>query len=163
MGRPSASGIHRSYPPWLGATAVRGSSTPGDLARPRLGRHTAHGEALLPICNANAVMTCPHQTGMVMAVPTQATVLVGGAPALRATDVTTWAVAPGCTQLPTPATPAFVPCAKVMGLGAGASTRVLIAGQPALLATATLVTNGLPVPTPGLVVSPGQTVVLSAG
>jgi uncharacterized Zn-binding protein involved in type VI secretion len=114
------------------------------------------------LCNASAVVVCPHGTGLVAVVPTQATVLVGGAPALRAGDVTGWAVAPGCPQLPTPATPGNVPCAKVLALGAGASTKVLVAGQPALLATATLTTNGLPVGTPATVASPGQ-VTVSAG
>ena len=115
-----------------------------------------------PICNATAVITCPHQTGLVAVTPTQANVLIGGAPALRATDALTWFVQPGCTQLPTPATPTFIPCAKVLGVTAGASTKVMIGGQPALLATASLTTNGVPVFAPSLVISPGQVTVNAA-
>jgi hypothetical protein len=110
-----------------------------------------------PILNAGAVITCPHQTGVVIVTPTQAQVVIGGAPALRATDCTSWAIAPGCTQLPTPATPTFVPCAKVVSiLGVGASAKVMIQGVPALLQTAQFMTNGIPVPTPATVKFPGQ-------
>jgi hypothetical protein len=112
-----------------------------------------------PLCNAAAVITCPHQTGMVVVTPSQANVMVGGSPALRVSDVPTWAIAPGCTQLPTPATPAFIPCAKVLSLTVGASTRVMIGGVPALLNTAQMVTNGVPVPMPATVKFPGQVLV----
>jgi hypothetical protein len=115
-----------------------------------------------PLCNANAVVTCPHATGIIRAVPSQSTVLVGGAPALRATDPLSWAVLPGCTQLPTPATPAFVPCAKVVGVTSGQATKVLVGGVPALLGTGVLLTNGLPVGTPATVAFPGQTLVQGA-
>jgi len=104
-------------------------------------------------------MTCPHQTGMVVVTPTQANVLIGGAPALRATDVMSAMVMPSCPQLSTPATPTFIPCAQVLGLTSGASTKVMIGGVPALLATAMLTTNGIPVFAPGAVVSPGQVTV----
>lgn len=117
-----------------------------------------------PLLNAAAVISCPHGTGMVLATPGQARVLVGGAPALTVGDCASWVIAPGCTQLPTPATPGFVPCLKVLApLGGGVSTRVMIGGVPALLATAQFSTNGLPVPAPATVKAPGQVRVMAAG
>ena len=87
-----------------------------------------------PICNVNAVITCPHQSGMVKPVPKQMTVMVGGSPALRVTDMAGAPVLPGCPNLPTPATPAFVPCATVVTPAVMGSTKVMIGGVPALLA-----------------------------
>jgi hypothetical protein len=114
-----------------------------------------------PLCNANAVMTCPHQTGVLQAIPKQTTVLIGGAPALRAADMAGTPILPGCSQLPTPATPAFLPCVVVAGPAAPGSTKVLIGGLPALLATDTMTTNGVPVMTPATVKFPGQVTVIA--
>ena len=116
-----------------------------------------------PICNVNAVITCPHQTGMVKPVPKQVQVMVGGSPALRITDMAGAPVLPGCTQLPTPGTPAFVPCATVVAPAAAGSTKVMIGGAPALLATSTMTTNGVPVMTPATVKFAGQVKVNANG
>ena len=117
-----------------------------------------------PICNANAVITCPHQGGVVKPVPKQATVMVGGAPALRVTDAAGAPVLPGCPNLPTPGTPAFVPCATVVAPAAMGSTKVMIAGVPALLGTSLMTTNsGAPVPNGTTVKFPGQVVVNAGG
>jgi hypothetical protein len=106
-------------------------------------------------------MTCPHQTGVLQAIPKQTTVLIGGAPALRAADMAGTPILPGCSQLPTPATPAFLPCVVVAGPAAPGSTKVLIGGLPALLATDTMTTNGVPVMTPATVKFPGQVTVIA--
>ena len=60
-----------------------------------------------PICNVNAVITCPHQAGIAKPIPKQMQVMVGGAPALRITDMPGTPILPGCPNLPTPGTPAF--------------------------------------------------------
>jgi hypothetical protein len=109
-----------------------------------------------PICNVNAVITCPHQSGMVKPVPKQVQVMVGGAPALRAPDMAGTPILPGCSQLPTPATPAFLPCLVVVAPATPGSTKVMIGGMPAMLATDTMTTNGVPVMTPATVKFPGQ-------
>jgi hypothetical protein len=111
----------------------------------------------------NAVITCPHQTGMAQPVPKQAQVMVGGAPALRITDMAGTPILPGCPQLPTLATPAFVPCATIVAPAAAGSTKVMIGGVPALLATSTMTTNGIPVMTPATVKFPGQVLVNANG
>jgi hypothetical protein len=116
-----------------------------------------------PICNANAVITCPHQTGVIRPVPKQTTVLIGGAPALRAADMAGAPIMPGCPQLPTPATPAFLPCLLVVAPAAPGSTKVTIGGLPALLATDTMTTNGTPVMSPAMVKFPGQVTVNASG
>jgi hypothetical protein len=125
---------------------------------PRQGKGTVP-----PICNVNAVITCPHQTGIAKPVPKQMQVLVGGAPALRITDMAGTPILPGCTQLPTPGTPGFVPCATIVAPAAAGSTKVMIGGVPALLATSTMTSNGVPVPTPVTVKFPGQVQVNANG
>ncbi len=113
-----------------------------------------------PICNVNAVITCPHQSGMIKPVPKQMTVMVGGAPALRVTDMAGAPVLPGCPNLPTPGTPAFVPCATVVTPAVMGSTKVMIGGVPALLATSMMTTNCVvPVPNGATVKFAGQVLV----
>jgi hypothetical protein len=108
----------------------------------------------------NALITCPHQSGFVKPVPQQTTVLVGGAPALRITDLAGAPVMPGCPNLPTPGTPAFVPCTVVVAPAVMGSTKVMIAGAPALLATSMMTTNSVvPVPNGTTVKMPGQVTV----
>lgn len=117
-----------------------------------------------PICNVNAVITCPHQGGVAKPIPKQFKVNVGGAPALRITDMPGTPILPGCPNLPTPATPAFVPCASIIAPAVPPSTKVMIGGQPALLATATMTTNCVvPVPNGAMVKFPGQVLVNAAG
>jgi hypothetical protein len=116
-----------------------------------------------PICNVNAVITCPHQTGIAKPVPKQMTVMIGGAPALRITDMPGTPILPGCTQLPTPGTPAFVPCATIVAPAAPGSSKVMIGGVPALLATDTMTTSGVPLNTPATVKFPGQVIVNANG
>jgi hypothetical protein len=123
-----------------------------------------HGKSVPPICNINAVITCPHQAGKVQLIPKQTTVMVGGAPALRATDMPGMPVLPGCPNLPTPGTPTFVPCTAVITPGVPPSTKVMIGGQPALLANATMTTNSVvPVPSGTTVKFPGQVLVQASG
>jgi hypothetical protein len=117
-----------------------------------------------PICNVNAVITCPHQAGIAKPVPKQMTVMVGGAPALRVTDMPGTPILPGCPNLPTPGTPAFVPCATIVSPGMPPSTKVFIGGVPALLANATMTSNCVvPVPNGVTVKFPGQVLVNAAG
>jgi hypothetical protein len=112
-----------------------------------------------PICNANAVITCPHQAGMVKPIPQQMQVLIGGAPALRITDMP-GAPIMGCPNLPTPGTPTFVPCVSVVAPAVMGSTKVFIGGAPALLATSLMTTNCVvPVPNGATVKMAGQMLV----
>jgi hypothetical protein len=95
-----------------------------------------------PICNANAVITCPHQAGMAKA----------GAPIV------------GCPNLPTPGTPTFVPCLTVVAPAVMGSTKVMIGGVPALLANSMMTTNCVvPVPNGATVKVPGQFNVMANG
>ena len=110
-----------------------------------------------PICNVNAQITCPHQSGFAKPVPKQTKVMVGGAPALRITDMAGTPILPGCPNLPTPATPAFVPCATIVAPAAPGSTKVMIGGVPALLPSSMMTTNCVvPVPNGATVKFPGQ-------
>jgi hypothetical protein len=116
-----------------------------------------------PICNANAVITCPHQAGMVKAIPKQMVVNVGGAPALTIADVAGSPIV-GCPNLPTPGTPAFVPCLTVVAPAVMGSTKVMIGGIPALLANSMMTTNCVvPVPNGATVKVPGQFNVMANG
>jgi hypothetical protein len=107
-----------------------------------------------PILTVNAVLMCPHG-GQVTLIPRQVQVLAQGAPILWLVDLIGAPIV-GCTQPPTPAT---VPCTLVVSpLSGSTSLTVSVNGIPALIATATAVTNGVP---PGVVtvISPGQFVV----
>ena len=117
-----------------------------------------------PICNVNALFACPHQGGIGKATPKQTQVMIGGAPALRVTDVVGAQFMPGCPNQPTPGTPAFVPCLTIVSPGTPPSTKVFIGGLPALLGTATMTSNCIaPVPNGVRVQFPGQTKVNAAG
>ena len=117
-----------------------------------------------PICNVNAVITCPHQSGIAKPPPKQGKVMVGGAPALRITDVMGAPVLPGCVNLPTPATPAFKPCTTIAAPAAMGSAKVLIGGVPALLATSLMTTDSVvPVPNGTTVKFAGQILVNASG
>jgi hypothetical protein len=116
-----------------------------------------------PICNANAIFTCPHQGGVAKAIPKQFQVNIGGAPALRIADVVGYQFMPGCPNLPTPGTPSNVPCLTIISPGVPPSTKVLIGGMPALLATATMTSNCVvPIPNGVRIQFPGQTQVIAA-
>jgi len=104
-----------------------------------------------PLLTTNAVLMCPHG-GQVTLLPRQLQVLAQGAPVLRLVDLIGAPIV-GCLQPPTPAT---VPCTAVVApLPGSTSLVVTINGIPALIATATALTNGVP---PGVVtvISPGQ-------
>jgi hypothetical protein len=117
-----------------------------------------------PICNINAVITCPHQSGIAKPVPKQFQVNIGGAPALRISDMAGTPILPGCPNLPTPGTPAFVPCATIVVPAAMGSTKVMIGGQPALLSSSLMTTNCVaPVPNGATVKFPGQVLVNANG
>ena len=103
------------------------------------------------ILNAGAQLLCPHG-GRVTILPGQQSVLVGGAPALRLSDVQGAPII-GCPVAPTPTT---VPCTLVATVFPGSwSSTVLAAGEPVLLQTLIAVTNGVP-PGPVVVAQPGQ-------
>jgi hypothetical protein len=113
-----------------------------------------------PICNIKAVVQCPHQGGVAKLTPKQTVVNIGGAPALRATDMAGQPFMPGC---PNVGSPGQVPCTAIITPAIPASTKVFIQGQPAML------TNGLmnsncapPVPNGVTVKLPGQTTVIAA-
>jgi hypothetical protein len=117
-----------------------------------------------PICNVNAVITCPHQAGIAKPIPKQVQVMVGGAPALRITDMPGTPILPGCPNLPTPGTPAFVPCATIVAPAIQGSLKVMIGGQPALLGTSLMTTNCVvPVPNGATVKFAGQVLVNANG
>jgi hypothetical protein len=104
-----------------------------------------------PLLTTNAVLMCPHG-GQVTLIPRQVQVLAQGAPVLRLVDLIGAPIV-GCTQPPTGAT---VPCTLVVSpLPGSTSLTVTINGIPALIATATAITDGVP---PGVVtvISPGQ-------
>lgn len=108
-----------------------------------------------PICNVNAVITCPHQTGIVKPLPRQTKVMVGGAFALRITDMAGTPVA-GCPA----AGPGVKPCTTVPAPAAPGSTKVMIGGQPAMLLNSMMSTDCTPpVPMGTIVKFAGQTVV----
>jgi hypothetical protein len=112
-----------------------------------------------PICNINAVITCPHQGGIAKPMPKQTVVNIGGAPALRATDMPGTPVMPGCPNVG----PGLVPCSLVVTPALPASAKVFIQGQPAMLSTGLMTTNSVPpVPLGTRVTFPGQTTVIAA-
>jgi hypothetical protein len=112
--------------------------------------------------NASAVITCCHG-GPVVVFPKQAKVVIGGAPAICAGDIsanpTTCPVVPSAASKPcTTSTVLPVP-------GASVSTKVMIGGKPAMLGNPSVpgVTDGVPVPCPTVMVTfPGQTLVIAA-
>lgn len=107
-----------------------------------------------PVLTTNAVLMCPHG-GQVKLIPRQLQVFAQGAPILRLVDLIGAPIV-GCTQ---PATPATVPCTVVVSaLPGSTSLTVSIGGIPALVATATAITNGVP-PGVATVISPGQVAV----
>jgi hypothetical protein len=115
-----------------------------------------------PICNANAKITCPHQSGMVQIIPRQFQVMIGGAPALTIADMSGQPVMPGCTNLPTPGTPTFVPCAVITAPATMGSTKVKIKGVPVLMQSSLMTTNCVvPVPNGASVKSAGQMKVIA--
>jgi hypothetical protein len=124
----------------------------------------AQGKCVPPICNVNAVITCPHQSGMVKPPPRQTQVMIGGAPALRITDLAGAPVLPGCPNLPTPVTPNLKPCTTVPAPAVNGSTKVMIGGQPALLQTSLMSSDcAPPVPNGTTVKFAGQTTVNANG
>jgi uncharacterized Zn-binding protein involved in type VI secretion len=114
-----------------------------------------------PIANISAQITCCH-AGPVVVFPKQTKVMVGGAPALCAGDIS----ANPCT-CPVPPTPASKPCTTATVIpapGASVSTKVMIMGKPAMLGNPSVpgVTDGVPTPCPTLMVMyPGQVQVIA--
>jgi hypothetical protein len=114
------------------------------------------------ICNANAVITCPHQGGVVKPVPRQFVVNVGGAPALRVSDLAGAPVLPGCPNLPPP--PSMKMCTTVTAPATMGSSKVMIGGAPALVLSSQMTTDSVPpVPNGTTVKSAGQVVVNANG
>ena len=112
-----------------------------------------------PICNINAVIQCPHQSGVAKLMPKQTVVKIGGAFALRATDMPGTPILPGCPNIGT----GIVPCSVVVSPAMPASTKVMIQGQPAMLSTGLMTSNSVAPVMNGTKVSfPGQTTVIAA-
>jgi hypothetical protein len=112
-----------------------------------------------PICNINAVIQCPHQGGVAKLMPKQSVVNIGGAPAVRATDMPGTPILPGCPNIGT----GLAPCATVVSPAMPMSTKVMIQGQPAMLSTGLMTTSSVPpVPNGARVTFPGQTTVIAA-
>jgi hypothetical protein len=104
-----------------------------------------------PIVTANATIMCAHG-GQVMIIPKQAQVTIQGGSVLCEGDLSGAPIV-GCAQPPSPGTK---PCTAVIStLPGSANPKVLVLGRPALLATLTGMTDGVP---PGviMVANPGQ-------
>ena len=85
---------------------------------------------------------------------------MGGAPALRISGLAGAPVLPGCTNVPTPATPNLEPWTTVPAPAAAGSTNVLTGGQAALVRTSLTSTDcSPPVPNGTTVKFAGQTIV----
>jgi hypothetical protein len=116
-----------------------------------------------PAVNVSAMITCCH-SGPVVLFPKQTKVLVGGAPALCAGDIS----ANPCT-CPVPPSPASKPCTTATCIPApmaSVSARVMVMGKPIMLGNPTVpgITDGVPTPCPTLMVQfPGQTQVMVNG
>jgi uncharacterized Zn-binding protein involved in type VI secretion len=116
-----------------------------------------------PAVNVSAVITCCH-SGPVVLFPKQTQVLVGGAPALCAGDISA-----NPTTCPVPPSPGSKPCTTSTCLpvpGASVSTKVMVGGKPIMLGNPTVpgITDGVPTPCPTLMVQfPGQTLVMVNG
>jgi hypothetical protein len=107
-----------------------------------------------PIVTSNAIIMCAHG-GQVTLIPKQTQVMIQGGAVMCATDLIGAPIV-GCAQPPSPST---VPCTAVVSMLPGStSLTVTVSGQPALVATLSGLTDGVP---PGaLIVSyPGQTIV----
>jgi hypothetical protein len=110
--------------------------------------------------NASADIACCHQ-GKVTIIPKQFKVLVGGAPAICAGDITA-----NPTLCPVPPSPGSKPCTTSTAIPtpvACVSAKVMVMGKPIMLGNPTVpgITDGAPVPCPILMVRfPGQTTVM---
>ncbi|MEW6583349.1 MAG: hypothetical protein AB1416_11385 [Actinomycetota bacterium] len=104
------------------------------------------------LVNSNATILCAHG-GRVQIIPRQTTVMAGGAPIVRETDLMGAPIL-GCAQPPTVSSK---PCTAVVSVipGSGTAMKVTVAGLPAHTQTLTGITDGVP---PGTitVVDPGQ-------
>ena len=114
------------------------------------------------LMNASAQITCCHQGGPAVIVPTQQKVMIGGAPALASGDVAGAVVV--CPVVPSPGSKPCTTATVTPVPGASVSTKVFISGRPALLGNPAIpgITDGAPVPCPTLMVrSAGQTKVMA--
>jgi hypothetical protein len=117
-----------------------------------------------PILNASARLACCHQAGTVTLIPSQSTVLVGGAPAMVAGDIAGSPVV-ACPVVPSPASKPCTTATVPPIPGATVSMKVMIGGRPVVLGNPALtgITDAAPVPCPVLTVQfPGQTTVLAS-
>jgi hypothetical protein len=116
-----------------------------------------------PAVNINAQITCCH-SGKVTLFPKQTKVMVGGAPALCAGDIS--ANPTICPVVPSPASKPCTTSTVIPTPAVSVSTRVMVMGKPIMLGNPTVpgVTDGAPVPCPTLMVMfPGQTQVMVNG
>ena len=102
------------------------------------------------LLTSTAVVQCPHG-GKVQITPSQTAVLAGGNPVLVLGDLDGKPIA-GCAQ---PASSSTKPCTQTLPMLVGASMVATAGGAPALLDTATGMTDGVP-PGPWRVLAPGQ-------
>jgi hypothetical protein len=101
-----------------------------------------------------STLQCVHG-GTVTATASSSALTVGGSPVLVQADLAT-ATITNCPN--TNASAGQVPCVAITSVATGASTTLTVAGQPAMLATASGLTNGSPpLPVMWQVVSAGQT------
>ena len=112
-----------------------------------------------PALNANAVISCTHM-GKVTVIPKQFQVTIGGAPALRLTDLMGSVIA-----CPVPPSPSSKPCLTVVAPPqVWASKTVTVGGMPLLMQMPgpSGTTDGVPpLPMAGLVcMSPGAPTVM---
>jgi hypothetical protein len=121
-----------------------------------LNRGSFGARSLVPfILNANAQVMCSHG-GTFKFIPSNPTVMVGGAPVLTIADV---AVPATPCPFATPAGPA--PCTQLAPPLGGFALKVVVNGTPVLLDTTQWMTipTGAGVPVPATVVFAGQTAV----
>jgi hypothetical protein len=111
--------------------------------------------------NINAAVQCSHGGQFKLTPSVGSTVMIGGAPAVVATDLAT-PMAPCPFAIPPPAGPGPTPCLMFAGPAmVGFSTKVFIKGQPLLMQTAQWMTVATPPapPVPAMVTYPGQVAV----
>lgn len=109
------------------------------------------------VLTVQSQVSCPHQGQVMVPIPSQARLRVGGLAVLPA-DVSFNPIQ-GCRTQPDPQT-STVPCLAVANLTGGQATKLRVGGRPVLLATLAGSTTGRTVndiPAPALSADAGQT------
>src|ERR1700742_2821927 len=116
-----------------------------------------------PAVNISAQITCCH-SGPVVLFPRQTKVMVGGAPAVCAGDISGNPTT--CPVVPSPASKPCTTSTVIPAPGASVSTKVMVMGKPIMLGNPSVpgITDGAPVPCPTcMIVCPGQVQVMVNG